>query len=980
MLQDIAKTKRFLSTFAPNSPITFQTFDDDKDRQDGSLARIFHGSLDKHKNRLIRLNDERAGIFFMVNEGDLQGRSTQNVTRVRCLFVDLDGTPVDPVINGPLAPHIVVRSSPGRYHAYWLTDDIELEEFKPMQKALALKFDADNSVNDLPRVMRLPGFLHRKGEPYRTRVIKSSSRPAYGRDEFLRAFNIDPTQPPKPTRKSRSNQRKAHQKLQGPPLPPKIRKKIRLALRRISAVPYDIWIKVGMALHSTGAPEAYGLWNKWSSMCPDKYDEDHQAYKWASFGGDGVGVGLPSIYELARLKGFYQRGLIRGTSPDKEARDVSVRKGQKQFRGLVRNLIRNPKNPEGKRRVMALDVTPGFGKTSLTWKELIRSGLKVEAYVPTHHLAQEIAEGLKAQYGVEACSVVGRNIGGMCEKFELVEKLNKIGVHGVYGLVCEKRKKDEDPVVCQHFNDCPYLQQHEPTPIKILTLAHLPLSRNTRDTDRPDIALVDERFIQNIIAKEEWNIAGLMRSPHKLVRDIAQLVNRGLPLIPALRKLYPDLESVVETLIQKIEKDSHDLPNVVPSMSQKAGILALSQFKQLRHSSPLNLLTTLLTALEIGAPDTRAIWCGLPDKIQGKKRGTEPVLKATWLLMPDRLKDIPILIIDGSMASDALSRLFPELEHHCIRVGRFNLGKVTQICSTAMPNRKLDPKESDTVSSKKEAKRLKNRIEKALRRINRLHPGPGLVVGKRSFMEGLKVPSGVETAHFGGVLGLNEWEHCGYVVVIGRNQPPTESMVDQARAFYGNDLVPLDTQDNLEKLPAGYQIRSGYRVGTWVQQHIDPRVQQFMRLARESESEQSIDRVRVVHKGTGEPKPVYILSNIPLDMEIDELVVLKQFLDGPSELQRAWEQLGARVMPLNHGWLHTRFPLLFNNRRHARTCIERERKYDKVPCIYTIWKNDIIQYRVNGKRGPSDSCLTRFGPKTTKRILETLVGREVVLV
>src|SRR5208283_4699107 len=119
---------------------------------------------------LTRLNGQGAGIFIMVNAGDLKGRTQENVVSVRAVFVDLDGSPLQPVKDAPFKPHIVVESSPGRYHAYWMVSDCPLEQFTLIQKALARKFNGDPKVNDLCRVLRLPGFYHRKAEPFMTRI------------------------------------------------------------------------------------------------------------------------------------------------------------------------------------------------------------------------------------------------------------------------------------------------------------------------------------------------------------------------------------------------------------------------------------------------------------------------------------------------------------------------------------------------------------------------------------------------------------------------------------------------------------------------------------------------------------------------------------------------------------------------------------------------------------------------------------------
>jgi hypothetical protein len=89
-----------------------------------------------------------------------------NVVRVRAHFVDLDGAPIHPVLEAAVRPDWVVESSPRRWHAYWMVDDCPLWQFQAMQSSLAAKFDGDKTVKDLPRVMRVPGFVHRKGQPF----------------------------------------------------------------------------------------------------------------------------------------------------------------------------------------------------------------------------------------------------------------------------------------------------------------------------------------------------------------------------------------------------------------------------------------------------------------------------------------------------------------------------------------------------------------------------------------------------------------------------------------------------------------------------------------------------------------------------------------------------------------------------------------------------------------------------------------------
>jgi hypothetical protein len=184
----------FIKLIAGAEPITFLTFDDRKNPEGGkdrSLTKELHGHLIDHLPVLLDLNARGAGIFFTVNQTDLKGRKQENIKEVRAVFVDLDGSPLEPVKNAPLPPHVIIESSPGRFHAYWKIVNLDLSLFKVVQKALASCFNGDGAVCDLSRTMRLPGFFHQKGGAFLTNVIQSNEIPQYEAAAFLKAFKID---------------------------------------------------------------------------------------------------------------------------------------------------------------------------------------------------------------------------------------------------------------------------------------------------------------------------------------------------------------------------------------------------------------------------------------------------------------------------------------------------------------------------------------------------------------------------------------------------------------------------------------------------------------------------------------------------------------------------------------------------------------------------------------------------------------------
>jgi RepB DNA-primase from phage plasmid len=179
---DLACAARFLSLLDDTGVFTFQTFADAEGQSVATRPRVLHGSLDEHAAQLTDLNDSGAGVFVMVNAGDGVAkagartcRTVANVQRVRAVFVDLDGAPIAPVLASALPPDWVVQSSLGRWHAYWRVNDCPLERFEAVQAALATRFDGDTKVKDLPRVMRVPGFFHRKADPFRSELWEPTS-------------------------------------------------------------------------------------------------------------------------------------------------------------------------------------------------------------------------------------------------------------------------------------------------------------------------------------------------------------------------------------------------------------------------------------------------------------------------------------------------------------------------------------------------------------------------------------------------------------------------------------------------------------------------------------------------------------------------------------------------------------------------------------------------------------------------------------
>ena len=197
----VEKFVEFLTGRA-DAPIHWQWYDDQK------KGRVFPGhtyaTIAEIWDELVRLNKSGAGIFVTINQTNGIKRKNENIESIRCVFADMDGAPLDVLKHSPIKFHLLVESSPGRYHAYLrikdlLITDANREEMSDLlevvQKGMAEKFGSDPSVSDLSRVMRCPGFFHQKEEPFLSRIIATNPCPPIDISEVVEKFKIDLRKP-----------------------------------------------------------------------------------------------------------------------------------------------------------------------------------------------------------------------------------------------------------------------------------------------------------------------------------------------------------------------------------------------------------------------------------------------------------------------------------------------------------------------------------------------------------------------------------------------------------------------------------------------------------------------------------------------------------------------------------------------------------------------------------------------------------------
>ena len=280
----------FLRVIPPDNR-TWQTFDDKRlatgqPRRSHQLPRVLSGPLASVELTLRCLNapDVGAGVYITGNLTDGFGRRTHNITRIVAVVADMDnGLPC----SFPLAPTIIVETSPSKFQCWWAFDDgdaLTLAEHRNVHARLVRDYGADPRATGIARVYRVPGFWHLKREPFLVRVVGGTMRPV-DKATLMSAFPSNP--PPVPTRDPFR-----YTPLSCVDVGKTGLDRLAAPLEAIPVDDYGSWISVGLALHaeSGGSSDGLAMWDAWSAGSA-KYCPGECAIRWATF--------KPSIGSLA---------------------------------------------------------------------------------------------------------------------------------------------------------------------------------------------------------------------------------------------------------------------------------------------------------------------------------------------------------------------------------------------------------------------------------------------------------------------------------------------------------------------------------------------------------------------------------------------------------------------------------------------------------------------------------------------------------
>lgn len=641
--------------------------------------------------------------------------------------------------------------------------------------------------------------------------------------------------------------------------------------------------------------------------------------------------------------------------------------------------------------VTVIKAAAGSGKTEEILNRIAKSHNRpFEIYVPTHALAEECKRRLQRLAPEKFVRIIygrdhERDSGeAMCRKHELARLLTD-GGHAVYPNLCLRRTlTDQPPMKCEHYDKCSYVHQFQIADVYIYPHAYLPLERGALEAWVPYGVVIDESFIFSCVKTFQFPISRLrhadLPSTAKVtcdaIADALQRDPRSLQevLFPkgftdadayrSVRKALRHRESRITpgSSSKEVEQILKSVPDFVPLdlMLQHLHVELLQNARAEPQSvvfDPSTGLVTIHHRFAINRFRRRA---------PGNAIAAEPT----------------IVILDASASPELIERYFEIPQYHPIRIKRN--ATVIQCISTRSSTTSLVPSKNADQRSRMAAKAKLKEVQYLLDRLadegkRVLAVGPTAVVGnaKSGVAALLMRPRNGELAHFNALRGIDRWKDFDVVVVIGRNQPPLAAVENLARALFYDDPSPLVQATDWSETVRGYTDKVEER-GVMVHVHPDPRVQAILEQLREQESLQAVDRLRLIHNF--KMKEVILLSNLPLDIEVDELLPLDEIIYGGSRVERALDRLDG-VLPLNSKWLAMKFPDLWKTGEAARKDVGRTVKDGQTPNRISIGNLSVFafEYKLKHQRTWS-RCLSRSDDmKELQGQLEALLGVKVTI-
>ena len=215
------------------------------------------------------------------------------------------------------------------------------------------------------------------------------------------------------------------------------------------------------------------------------------------------------------------------------------------------------------------------------------------------------------------------------------------------------------------------------------------------------------------------------------------------------------------------------------------------------------------------------------------------------------------------------------------------------------------------------------------------------------------LPPGIVVRHFNAVAGLNGFKDIGLMISMGRAAPSPLEVEDHIAAITGRDPQRLPKGDWFMKAKGIIKLRDGREVEVDCCIHPDPLVEAWRRHKHTSAVIQMIGRARPYNRTADNPLVVYVLSNEPLDIAVDEVLDWEKDKLEPLALIEPMACDGFVV--LSREALRALWPSVFTSKGMTDRELEQFRDPNSVPgkriqAILATWRRFTFQKPSKGQK------------------------------
>ena len=642
----------------------------------------------------------------------------------------------------------------------------------------------------------------------------------------------------------------------------------------------------------------------------------------------------------------------------------------------------------------------GTGKSRTTAEQIaqLRGETAIWLMVPTLEKAEEQAQeyaALASADSMRARVVRGRGAPdprtsneAMCPRHEVVNRAARMGVN-VQSEICDGG--------CPLRFTCGFQRQQtsmreDPVGLFLMAADYLWLPC---PAPRPDFIIADESVIAKATETISFDPGRILDDskwacPHDLdramyLRGTATLVRAAVTEHPRRELAFLRDMSITDQPLKDCADHLRMKEEAKPAVNGAMPDKVISDILDAVEAREILKVFALFrqVRLELAQPRHRlnSVWFD-PNymvKIDGELERV-PRVVVSHVRQPYRLrKETPVLCLDGTGSLSLNRKIFGD---H-MTAERFAVprdAKVYQVSSKTFSRQSITGTNRDgsTRSNRNvmEAASLRAQVVEFLDML----PGNVLLVSYKTAIEALidDLPPHVETAHFGALRGLNAFEHCETVVVMGREQPSAQAIEALTRPFCATDPEPFLPVGEYVLQTRGRRLRDPDAPNiAEAQVHFDPRCQSMLEQIREAEMVQAIDRVRPIFNH----RKVFVLNNLPLDLTVDHAVTWSELRPGKFVL--AFARYG--VLPLSGHDLTRCFPDFWRTKKTAEDALSWLGKTPGESQIDILFGRIRVffappvkaAYRRRGQRGPLACALVRSDLLDPRSILEGLVGELV---